>query len=342
MTKEYIVVTGLIFCVKITSITVNSDGQKNHPKSTIIQEIDMRNVPEDKYDFECLDSLNAEQWMIDLLKLNPEYTLWGPHEDYMCQKDSGWRAPVETVGWKSFDLELNELNEVVNFYFEIDRSSEKCKVCGGDGYHPDAKWVSDSFYRHSSPFSHDSDIFCPFPTSLFFEQYKNPALRDFCEEMAIHQCWNDRITQEEVELLVAEDRLRDFTHEYVMGDFVEKIPPYMPTAEEINKIQQTGGINTHDCINRLILVEHRCDKFGIPRQCYQCKGNGHVYTAEKAHVNLVLWVLHPRKGASRGWEITHINQDDLPAVFNFLKQAADRNAQRFAAAVGRLQNVADV
>ncbi len=282
----------------------------------------MRSVPKDKFDLEEINSLNAESWMVDLLSLNPEYTSWGPQEDYMCGEDSGWRSPVETIGWKSFDLRLNELNEVVNFYFEVQRPSKNCEVCDGDGYHPDAKWVSDSFYKHSSPFADNNNALCPFPTDLFFHQYNNPELRAFCEEMSIHQCWNDRITQEEVDLLVAEDRLRFISAKEM-------------TAEEINKIQRTDGFNSHDAINRCILVRHRCEKFGIPVQCDECKGNGYVHISEKAHVNLVLWVLHPRKGASRGWEITHINQEDLPDVFKFLKQAADRNAQRFAKVVGK-------
>ena len=48
-------------------------------------------------------------------------------------------------------------------------------------------------------------------------------------------------------------------------------------------------------------------------------------------VSLVLWVLHPRKGASRGWAISGIQQADLPEVFGYLRAAADRNAARFAA-----------
>jgi hypothetical protein len=45
---------------------------------------------------------------------------------------------------------------------------------------------------------------------------------------------------------------------------------------------------------------------------------------------LILWWLHPRKGASRGIEIKNIQECDRPAVIDFLKEAAQRNADRFS------------
>ncbi len=68
-----------------------------------------------------------------------------------------------------------------------------------------------------------------------------------------------------------------------------------------------------------------------PHEDYMWKeGSGYVHTAPAAHVSLTLWWLHPRKGCSRGIEITNIEQGDLPAVFAFLRQAAERNAERFS------------
>ena len=52
--------------------------------------------------------------------------------------------------------------------------------------------------------------------------------------------------------------------------------------------------------------------------------------ADEATVSLQLWVLHPRKGCSAGVYIKTITQDALPAVFDFLAKAADRNAERFS------------
>ena len=43
----------------------------------------------DKYDINEAKQLNAEQWQLDCLALNPEYVYWGNYEDYMCDKNGG-------------------------------------------------------------------------------------------------------------------------------------------------------------------------------------------------------------------------------------------------------------
>jgi hypothetical protein len=100
--------------------------------------------------------LNAAPWQVELLALNPSYLGWGPHEDYMWTKDSeGWNSCQLFDSWSAFGpWHLDELNECVNFYFSVERASEDCKTCGGNGEHPDAQWVGQSWYSHSSPFKH--------------------------------------------------------------------------------------------------------------------------------------------------------------------------------------------
>jgi hypothetical protein len=85
----------------------------------------------------------------------------------------------------------------------------------------------------------------------------------------------------------------------------------------------------HDSINQWIAVKRRCERLGVPSTCPTCEGHGHVFTEPAAHVSLTLWWLHPRKGCSRGLEVTRLQQDDMPAVFAFLRGAAQRNAERF-------------
>lgn len=116
----------------------------------------MRSYPEDKWDMQELERLHAQDWMVEALRLNPGYTSWGPDEDYMISKpgDTSWRSSKRFETWDEFGpWELDELNECVNFYFYVARSSKKCPTCGGAGVHPDGQWISESFYRHSSPFT---------------------------------------------------------------------------------------------------------------------------------------------------------------------------------------------
>jgi len=243
------------------------------------------------HDEEEAGKLNAEQWQLDLLKLNPSYVSWGPHEDYMWNEKEGWDGRVINDTWKDFGpWKLDEYNECVNFYFSVVRASEECPACGGNGYHKDAQHVVNSFYAHMN---------------------------------ARGEHWNDKITQDEVQALMDSGRLSGFTRGKPEG--------HVPTAAEVNAAQNSRGFMGHDGINRWILTKARLTRLGLPVKCDQCGGDGSVFTAPAAHVTLTLWMLHPRKGCSRGVEVSLIEQSDLPAVFAFLREAAERNSKRFSA-----------
>lgn len=302
------------------------------------------------YDEEEATRLNAQPWQIELLALNPDYSFWGPHEDYMIVKGDGWNSPQFFDSWTAFGpWNLDELNECVNFHFSVDRASEECKTCGGDGTHPDGQWISESWYRHSSPFKRQSFSamqaealmnsfgsksnhihgFGNYPDAATLEKY-GPAFREFCEQMRERGHWSDDITQDEVQALVDAGRLMDFTHTFTPGKGWKKNDPTtVPTAEEVNAWQRGGGLG-HDSINRWVAVKRRCERLGVPYQCPTCDGHGSVFTAPDAHVTLTLWWLHPRKGCSRGIEVKNIQRDELPAVVDFLHEARKRNDSRFA------------
>ena len=255
----------------------------------------MRTLPEDKYDRKELERLNAEPWMVELLKLNPEYPFWGPHEDYMCRKDEGWHTPIFIDGWENMNIELDELNEIINFYFQITRESKKCVACNESGYNPETKRISDDFYD----FAHTG------------------------------RRWRAKITQDEVEALQEHGRLRVRGKKDGKSGWVKKDGL---TAEEVNAANERGnalGGYYHDGINRLILIETRAKRLGVWGDCKECNGHGYLYTKPAAHVNLVLWLIHPRKGAGRGVEVKGIKKEDLPAIKAFLAEAARRNADRF-------------
>jgi hypothetical protein len=256
----------------------------------------MRNVPDlnDEYDIESLADLKAEPWMLDLLKLNPEYTCWGPHEDYMWKDGHGWDRRILNDSWSAFEITLDDLNECANFYFEVVRDATPCEHCDSSGYNPETKQLFDDLY-----------------------DYAKTGRR-----------WIDRITQDEVDALVAHDRLRKYDKDQNIWVQVPR------TADEVNAANNPGassfGDICHDGINQNILVETRARRLGVWGTCEHCHGEGSIYTEEKAHVNLVLCILHLRKGCSRGVEVKNIHQEDLHAVFAWLRTAAERNAQRFS------------
>jgi hypothetical protein len=124
------------------------------------------------------------------------------------------------------------------------------------------------------------------------------------------------ITQDEVDALVAKNRLREFTRN-----------GHKPTALEVNS---SSNAMVHDAINRWICVETRARRLGVWGKCKECKGEGEGHLDATPILGLVLWLLHPRKGASRGVEIKSIKQEELPQVYAFLREAANRNANRFS------------
>jgi len=302
----------------------------------------MRHYPTDEDDMKEVARLEAPTWMVEQLKLNPSYVHWGPHEDYMWKKEgSGWDAPCIVGSWKEHGFSLDELNEVVNFYFEINKPSVACKTCGGNGHHPDAQWITESWYHHTSPFTQPDDrerdataIMARFgcgehkgilgrgklPPDEVITKY-GQAFYDHCiSTMENGGEWSTNITQDEADALWDSGRLKI--------EFKTR-----PTAEQVNgwnKGTRLGGRGFgHDSINAWICQRRRCERLGVPLTCLTCEGHGHLFTGP-AYLTLVLWVLHPRKGCGRGVEVNHIEQDELPAVYSYLRQAAERNAERFS------------
>jgi len=288
------------------------------------------------YDEKEAARLEAQPWMLDLLKRNPSYVHWGPHEDFMWEKGESWNSAVVDQSWGEFGFRgLDELNEIVNFYFQVTRPSVKCDMCNGNGYHPDAQWVSESWYRHTSPFTvpdskedqvkeimvatFGSTFTAPvmgrgqMPDTATLERY-GPAFYEHCvTTMENGGEWGTAILQDEVDALWDSHRLR--------FEFKEK-----PTAEQVNKWKKSGM--GHDAINSWICIEQRLKRLGIPKFFLKDAATTEIYTG-LAYVNLVLWMIHPRKGASRGIEV-RVDEHQVPEALDYLREAARRNTDRFS------------
>lgn len=140
-------------------------------------------------------------------------------------------------------------------------SGLKCEACDGTGESPEAKKLSEDWYGFDRPESR----------------------------------WCYSITQDEVQALVDEGRLMDFTrvprNEKQRADVEKKIADggnswlpydngYIPTAEEIN-IWAKKGMG-HDSINQWICVKARAKRLGITDTvCHCCKGDGVLWPEDK-------------------------------------------------------------
>lgn len=73
-------------------------------------------------------------------------------------------------------------------------------------------------------------------------------------------------------------------------------------------------------------------RLGAAIHCADCEGSG-VSSFNNTRLQLELWVLHPRKGASRGVIIDRIEKHEVKEACDFLRKAAEANAQRFTRAI---------
>lgn len=261
--------------------------------------------PNDEDDVQTVADERILPWMLACIARNPDYVHWGPGEDYMATKGDGWSSSQSAETWAAFGpWALDELNECVNFYFYAERDFKKCEACDGDGLNAASHRVSEDFY-----------------------DFSNTGRK-----------WCDRITQDEVQALVDAERLTDFVKTWTPASGWQRDPSKpIPTDEQVNAWERgdrsiASGFG-HDAISRWILIETRCKRLGVWGKCSDCEGRGSLWTTETARLGLVVWMLHPRKGASRGVDVKNIQESEVPAVLAWLRTAAERNAMRFAGAM---------
>lgn len=53
------------------------------------------------------------------------------------------------------------------------------------------------------------------------------------------------------------------------------------------------------------------------------------FDEDRSCLGVVLWYIHPRKGASKSVRVKRVERAELPLVIDYLRGAAQRNADRF-------------
>lgn len=225
---------------------------------------------------------------------------WRPDADYMRGK-GGWEEALEYGSWREFAGAWlggdRSLNLVADFYFEAAAERAGCGACGGSGRNEATRRVA-------------ADV----------------------RAMLAGRATGDAISPEEALELHRRGRTR--------GPGL--VPPRAaleaaelgdgePLARALNAaIREAGPARFFfaDSVTRGILVETRAGRLGVLGACHACDGDGSV-PAEPERLQLLLWILHPRVGGSRGVAVRSVREEELAEVREWLKGSLTEHEARF-------------
>jgi hypothetical protein len=167
---------------------------------------------------------------------------------------------------------------------------DDCAVCGGTGYSPDARHLYDLWYG-IVPFDPSEAGSTPWePTDAIIQSlaqnnverapdfYGGPGVLSVNREAQrlcdhFNRRWSHHLSQDDVEALVAEDRLWQFTHKKGEDGRLTKFYA-TPSASAVNFWSLSGM--GHDSINASVAVEARISREGKTRLCAACHGEAQV------------------------------------------------------------------
>lgn len=219
-----------------------------------------------------------------------------------------------------------ELNEVWHGFLSPDKFREdKCPDCK-NGYSPYAQRMFDRWYGYI-PF-HPSETGCEPLTP------DTPAVRARAErnvarspeyygsgEYAIERearrlahiqnaCWMYHLAQEDVDALIAADRLWDFTRTCTAEDGWKIIePPPTVTAAQVNEWSLQGF--GHDSINASVAVRAACERAGEPEGCGTCGGHSTLERYEGQRAEAEAWEPTPPPEGD-GWQLWETVSEGSP------------------------------
>lgn len=218
------------------------------------------------------------------------------------------------------------LNKVWEGFLSPDRfDEEKCSDCV-NGYSPRAQNLYDLWYGKIpfDPATTGSAPWGPDTPAIRARAERNvadapeyygrgeAAIAREAQRLADHfnNGWLHHLDQDDVDALIADGRLYDFTHAVVPGKgWQPKDPPVTPTAAEVNKWSLSGL--GHDGINASVAIRARCEREGIDDTCPTCKGYASLEKYEGQRAEAEAWEpTDPPKGD--GWQLWETVSEGSP------------------------------
>lgn len=214
-----------------------------------------------------------------------------------------------------------ELNQRWWGFLMPDTLSEKqCEACDGSGTSPFARQIHDQLYGNR-PFSPEETGSTPLTRDT-------PAVRAFAERN-VRECswmdvdreadrlaglWNGRLLhhldQDDVDALVAEGRLMDFTHTWSKETgWVERDPKPTVLAADVNTWSLSGF--GHDSINAWVVLRRRCEAAGEKLECDACAGHGSIEVHAGQRAAAEAWKPTPPPTGD-GWQLWETVSEGSP------------------------------
>jgi len=204
----------------------------------------------------------------------------------------------------------------------------KCPACE-NGYSPEAKQLQDRWYGYVDfqPEDRGSTPFLPGDPLIVELARRNCQRGRFAENVQteakrlcnlFNKAWVHHLNQDDVNALVAADRLYDFTHTWTKeSGWTKKDPPYVPIAEEVNRWSLRGL--GHDSCNCWVVIKAECARLGYQTECARCRGSGHIWPTVEIERLADEWkqVEPPVGGGYQLWETTSEGSPQSP-VFESL------------------------
>ena len=175
-----------------------------------------------------------------------------------------------------------------------------CSGCKGTGYSPQAKLFGDQWYGNApfDPAAYGAKpLMVDDPNVIAFAARNVRREPGFClrgrsvedaikaEAARLHEHWKNQwghhLIQADVDALITEGRLYDFTHRFEQGTGWVAIEPQPVVTPEMVNAWSIRGMG-HDAINQWVCVKARCEREGFAHTCEQCGGDGSAWPS-KAH-----------------------------------------------------------
>lgn len=230
------------------------------------------------------------------------------------------------------------IGKVWDGFLMPDRLSEKtCEACDGRGYSPYARYLQELWYGNSpfDPVSTGSTPWTAETPAIRARAQRNIesapeyygtgeyAVRREAARLAEHyNSWSHHLSQEDVDALIEDGRLKDFTHTFVRGEGWEPIEPApVVTAAQVNEWSLDSM--SHGSSTCWTVVGARCKREGKSDTCDACAGHGsfEAYPGQRAEAEAWKSTEPPTGDAWQLWETTSEGSPRSP-VFAVPEQLA--------------------